>query len=72
MCFVGDHPLFMLFVSIKVHWSPARLSYQMTFGSFNGNKMGVTVEQELLTIPDHQSSPSGFSGARLTFSLSFF
>jgi len=50
-----NHPLFMLFVSIKVHWSPARLSYQMTFGSFNGNKTGVTVEQELLTIPDHQS-----------------
>jgi hypothetical protein len=55
----GFHILLMLFVFIYVVWCPTRFSCtcQMMFVSFNSNTTGSHVEQELLTLPEHLSSP---------------
>ena len=42
ICIVGVHVLFMLFVSIYVHWCPKRFPYQMMIVSFYSNTIGVT------------------------------
>ena len=62
--------IFRLFVVITIRCFP-HSSLITSFVTPKSTTMGVYVEQELLTLPEHLSSPPVFSGVRVTRSLVF-
>jgi len=48
---------------VYVYWCPTRFPYRMMFLLFNSNTTVSLVEQELLTLPKHLSSPRILCGS---------
>ena len=71
ICFVDSSFIFMLVVFIFVYWCPTRFPYQIMFVSLTVTRRVPLVEQELLTLPEHPSSPPD-SWARFAHSLAFY
>ena len=63
---------YFLFVYLfRYCWWPTRFPYCMMFVSFNSNTTGTTSGQELLTLPEHLSSPPVVSRVLVAQSLVF-
>ena len=72
ICFVEDSNLFILFVFDYTYLCPTQFSYHRMFVSFSSNTTGTTCrEQELVTLPEHLSSPQVLSWIRFARSLVF-
>jgi hypothetical protein len=68
----GGHVLFFYFFYLfRDFWCPTRFPYRMMFVSFNSNTTGTTSGQELLTLPEHMSSPPVLSRVLVAQSLVF-
>jgi hypothetical protein len=62
---------FIFFYLFRDFWCPTRFPYRMMFVSFNSNTTGTTSGQELLTLPEHLSSPPVLSRVLVAQSLVF-
>ena len=62
---------FIFFYLFRDFWCPTRFPYRMMFVSFNSNTTGTTSGQELLTLPEHPSSPPVVSRVLVAQSLVF-
>lgn len=69
ICLDVFNSIYLLFVFNYIYWCPKPFAFQVMFFSFNGMPL---VQQELLILPGHFSSPRFFMTIRLTQSIECF